>query len=76
MTTDERNLVLETVDILRTLGGQNGFTNLQPKLKRMLLQRANALNAMVEKDIRGGNTEEFDGETVYEGDPNDFKVKL
>lgn len=55
LTVDERNCILETVDILRTLGGSNGFTNLQPKVKRMLLGYANNLKAIVERDIRSAD---------------------
>lgn len=53
LTVDERNCILETVDILRTLGGNNGFSNLQPKVKRVLLAYANNLKAIVERDIQG-----------------------
>ena len=61
MTTEERNEILETVDILRALGGQNGFSNLQPKIKRMLLQKANNLKRIVENDISPkDDVEEFD----------------
>ena len=78
MTTEERNEILETVDILRALGGQNGFSNLQPKIKRMLLQKANNLKRIVENDISPkDDVEEFDGETVYENsDAKDWSVKL
>lgn len=51
MTVQERNEILETVDILRALGGNNGFSNLQPKVKHMLLERANGLKKIVENDI-------------------------
>jgi hypothetical protein len=78
MTIDNRNTILETVDILRALGGQNGFSNLQPKMKKLLLQKANALKKIVEDDIRGQPvSEEFDGETVYVGgSPEDWKVHI
>ena len=52
LTVEERDCILETVDILRTLGGNNGFSNLQPKVKRLLLGYANNLKAIVERDIR------------------------
>lgn len=51
MTVQERNEILETADILRALGGQNGFSNLQPKIKRLLLEHANNLKTIVENDI-------------------------
>lgn len=69
MTVEERNTILEAVDILRTLGGNNGFSNLQPKLKRMLLQKANALNDVVVRDIH--KYENFTGETIVGGSAND-----
>lgn len=68
MTVEERDTVLETVDILRTLGGNNGFSNLQPKLKKMLRDQANKLKEIVDNDIKRGNSfqhEVFEGETVY-----------
>ena len=52
MTVDERNKILEAVDILRALGGQNGFSNLQPKIKRLLLNYANDLKDIVENDVK------------------------
>lgn len=52
MTIEERNKILETVDILRALGGSNGFSNLQPKIKRMLLGYANELKDIVERDVK------------------------
>lgn len=68
MTVDDRNKILETVDILRAIGGNNGFSNLQPKVKKMLLGYANELNDIVKRDIAIKNSmqkEDFDGETVY-----------
>ena len=68
MTIDDRNKILETVDILRAIGGNNGFSNLQPKVKRMLLGYANDLNDIVKRDIAIKNSmqkEDFDGEIVY-----------
>lgn len=68
MTVQERTEILETVDILRAIGGQNGFSNLQPKIKKMLLERASALKKIVENDImnnkRDANTKE-DLEMTY-----------
>ena len=52
MTTEEKNTLLETVDILRALGGQNGFSNLQPKVKKMLLKYAHEIKDIVERDIQ------------------------
>lgn len=52
MTVEERNKILEAVDILRALGGQNGFSNLQPKIKKMLLGYSNDLKEIVENDVR------------------------
>ena len=52
MKIEERNKILETVDILRALGGNNGFSNLQPKVKRMLLGYANELKDIVERDVK------------------------
>jgi len=69
VTSDERNDIYETVDILRALGGQNGFSNLQPKVKKMLLGYANRLKDIADRDIKFNNSmqkEEFDGEIVYE----------
>lgn len=54
MTVNERNKVLEVVDILRALGGHNGFSNLQPKVKKILLGYANDLKDIVERDVNGG----------------------
>lgn len=69
MTVEERNTVLETVDILRALGGNNGFSNLQPKMKKLLLGYAHKLDDIVKHDISVKNSiqvEDFDGEIVYE----------
>lgn len=55
MTLEERNLLLETVDILRALGGNNGFSNLQPKVKHMLLRYANGIDEIVKRDIQEGS---------------------
>jgi len=68
LKTDDRNTLLETVDILRTIGGNNGFSNLQPKVKKMLLSYANKIDDMVKKDIQWSKSmsiEQFDGEVVY-----------
>ena len=54
MTIEERNKILEVVDILRALGGNNGFSNLQPKVKHMLLAYSNDLKAIVEDDVKSG----------------------
>jgi hypothetical protein len=69
MTIEERNVIYETVDILRAIGGNNGFSNLQPKIKKMLLGYATKLNEIADKDIKFGQSmkqEEFNGEIVYE----------
>lgn len=73
MTVDERNQVLEAAEILQTLGGNNGFTNLRPELKKLLRTHGKKLKTIVENDIRGGSgssaeyvVEEFEGETIYE----------
>lgn len=55
MTVSERSTALEIVDILRALGGNNGFSNLQPKIKRTLLNYANDLKKIVDNDIRLSN---------------------
>ena len=68
VTVDDRNKILETVDILRAIGGNNGFSNLQPKVKKMLLGYANELSDIVKRDITIKNSmqkEDFDGEIVY-----------
>lgn len=68
MTVEDRNTIYEAVDILRALGGNNGFSNLQPKMKKMLLDYANKLKEIVDKDVQFGKSmtvEEFNGETVY-----------
>lgn len=69
MTVDDRNVLYETVDILRALGGNNGFSNLQPKMKRMLLGYANKLKDIADRDMKLKNSmqvEEFNGEIVYD----------
>lgn len=69
MTVEDRNVVYEAIDILRALGGNNGFSNLQPKMKHLLLSYANKLKAIVEKDIKTEKSmtqEYFDGEIVYD----------
>ncbi len=53
MKVDDRNKLLEVVDVLRALGGNNGFANLQPKVKRMLLGYANDLKKIVDDDVAG-----------------------
>ena len=68
MTVEDRNAIYEAVDILRALGGNNGFSNLLPKMKKMLLGYANKLKEIVDKDVQFGKSmtvEEFNGETVY-----------
>ena len=77
MTIEDRSTILEVVDLLRTIGGQNGFCNLRPQLKKLLLRKANDLNKIVEREIKQQDTafKEFTGETVYESDPEDFKIK-
>ena len=69
MTTQERDVVYETVDILRALGGHNGFSNLQPRVKKVLLKYANRLKEIADRDVSIDNSmqnEEFDGEIIYE----------
>lgn len=69
MTVQERDQILEAVDLLRAIGGNNGFSNLQPKLKRILLKKASELKQIVDDDIRkfsSHSSEIFEGETVYE----------
>lgn len=51
MTLEDRNTILEAADILKTLGGNNGFANLQPKLKTMLKSYGGKLQNIVERDI-------------------------
>ena len=69
MTINERNTIYETTDILRALGGNNGFSNLQPRIKKMLLVYANRLKDIADRDAQFGKdlqVEEFEGETIYE----------
>jgi len=69
MTVQDRNDIYETVNILRALGGQNGFSNLRPKIKKLLLNYANRLNDIADRDSKLSDAlqnEEFSGETVYE----------
>lgn len=69
MKTEDRNTLIETVDILRALGGNNGFSNLQPKWKKLLLGYAKKIDDIVKNDIQFGKSMEqvdFDGEIVYE----------
>ena len=51
MKVDDRNKILEVADVLRALGGNNGFANLQPKIKHMLIGYANDLKKIVEDDV-------------------------
>ena len=67
MTQNERTTIYESVDILRALGGNNGFSNLQPKMKRILLDYANKLNDIADRDVKKEKTsvvEAFEGVTV------------
>ena len=69
MTVQDRNDIYETVDILRALGGQNGFSNLRPKIKKLLLNYANKLKDIADRDTKFNNSmeqEDFDGEIVYD----------
>lgn len=69
MNNEDRNTILETVDILRLIGGNNGFSNLRPNIKRQLLNHANRLKGIVDRDTQVSNSmqvEEFDGEVVHE----------
>ena len=50
MTVDERTTILEVADILQALGGNNGFGNLQPKVKAMLRCYAVDLKRIVKDD--------------------------
>ena len=52
MTMEERNTILEAADILKALGGNNGFTNLKPKLKNILKNYAVDLEKIVRNDIQ------------------------
>ena len=56
MTQNERTTIYESVDILRALGGNNGFSNLQPKMKRILLDYANKLNDIADRDVKKEKT--------------------
>lgn len=69
MKSEDRNTLLETVDILRMIGGNNGFSNLQPKVKKMLLSYASKLDNIVKNDVqfaKSMSVEEFNGEVVYD----------
>lgn len=69
MTQDEHSTIYEAVDILRALGGNNGFSNLQSKTKRTLLDYANRLKAIADRDIskrKSNIVEEFEGETIHD----------
>ncbi|WP_458459256.1 hypothetical protein [Pseudobutyrivibrio sp.] len=70
MTVDDRNTVTEISEMLKILGGQNGFCNLQPKLKKMLLEQSKKLKDIVDRDINYQKSfnfeEEWQGETVHE----------
>lgn len=50
MTVEERTTVMEVVDILQTLGGNNGFGNLQPRIKMLLKGYAKKLRGIAERD--------------------------
>ena len=56
MTMEERNVIFEASDILKTLGGNNGFANIQPKLKATLRSYATKLDKIARDDIQA----EFD----------------
>lgn len=53
MKVEDRNKLMEVSDILKALGGNNGFGNLQPKIKRMLLGYASDLDRIVKDDVSG-----------------------
>ena len=52
MTMEERNTILEAADILKALGGNNGFANIQPKLKATLRSYAGKLDKIARDDIQ------------------------
>ena len=52
MTMEERNVIFEASDILKTLGGNNGFANIQPKLKATLRSYATKLDKIARDDIQ------------------------
>lgn len=58
MTLDQRNSILEAADILKRLGGKNGFSNLQPKIRMLCMKKGHELTEIVENDIQNENPNE------------------
>lgn len=58
MTLDDRNALVEAADILQYLGGNNGVTNLRPKIKHQLIRSAAKLKKVVENDISASKAAE------------------
>ncbi len=69
MTVNDRDTILEAVEILKLIGGNNGFCNLRPERKKIVLKTAKNLKDIVERDIKNSQSfskVDFDGEVVYE----------
>ena len=70
MKNEERDIILETVDTLRLLGGNNGFRTMQPTIRKMLLKRANELKKIVENDVRDEQLKKYLPDDVKAKDVN------
>jgi hypothetical protein len=69
MTVNDRNTILEAVDLLQVLGGNNGFCNLRPERKKIVLKTAKNLKDIVERDIKNSQSfqkVDFSGDVVYD----------
>ncbi len=69
MTVNDRNTILEAVDLLKLLGGNNGFCNLRPERKKIVLKMAKNLKDIVERDIKNSQSFEkvdFIGDVIYD----------
>lgn len=53
MKTEDRNLLLEVSEVLKLLGGNNGYANIQPKIKKRLVEYSKKVEELVKNDIHG-----------------------
>ena len=54
MKMEDRNLILEVSEVLKLLGGNNGYANVQPKIKQRLIEYSKKLEKLVKNDILEG----------------------
>ena len=69
MTVNDRDMILEAVDLLKLLGGNNGFCNLRPERKKIVLKMAKNLKDIVERDNKNSQSfqkVDFSGDVVYD----------